>query len=36
MALNIGASGTTRPYVKYNAKSDKWFIRIAGKLARPA
>jgi hypothetical protein len=27
MALNIGASGIIRPYVKYNAKSDKWFIR---------
>ena len=30
MALNIGASGIIRPYVKYNAKSDKWFIRAEG------
>ena len=30
MALNIGASGTSRPYVKYNAKADKWFIRAEG------
>ena len=27
MALNIGGSGTVKPYCKYNAKSDKWFIR---------
>ena len=30
MALNIGASGIIRPYVKYNAKSDKWFVRGEG------
>ena len=40
MALNIGASGVIRPYVKYNAKSDKWFIRAEGggdlEIARPA
>lgn len=39
MALNIGASGVIRPYVKYNAKSDKWFIRAEGggdlEIARP-
>ena len=39
MALNIGASGIIRPYVKYNAKSDKWFIRAEGggdlEIARP-
>jgi hypothetical protein len=27
MALNIGGSGTIRPYAKYNAKADKWFVR---------
>ena len=39
MALNIGASGVIRPYVKYNAKSDKWFVRGEGggdlEIARP-
>ena len=39
MALNIGASGIIRPYVKYNAKSDKWFVRGEGggdlEIARP-
>lgn len=29
MALNIGGSGTVKPYCKYNAKSDKWFVRAA-------
>lgn len=27
MKLNIGGSGKSKPYVKYNAKADKWFIR---------
>jgi hypothetical protein len=27
MPLNIGATGTTNPYVKFNAKSDKWFAK---------
>jgi hypothetical protein len=27
MALNIGGSGSTKPYCKYNAKADKWFVR---------
>lgn len=27
MPLNIGASGSITPHVKYNAKSDKWFVR---------
>jgi len=27
MALNIGGSSTIRPYAKYNAKADKWFVR---------
>lgn len=27
MGLNIGGSGTIKPYVKYNAKADKWFVR---------
>lgn len=39
MALNIGGSGTSKPFVKYNAKSDKWFIRAEGggdqEIARP-
>ena len=26
MSLNIGNSGSFRPYVKYNAKADKWFL----------
>lgn len=29
MALNIGGSGNARPYCKYNAKADKWFVRGA-------
>ncbi|HZT24128.1 MAG TPA: hypothetical protein VFA57_00375 [Pseudolabrys sp.] len=29
MPLHIGGSGTIKPYVKYNAKSDKWFVRGA-------
>jgi hypothetical protein len=29
MPLAIGATGTTKPYVKINAKADKWFIRGA-------
>lgn len=29
MALNIGGSGTVKPYCKYNAKADKWFVRAA-------
>ena len=27
MTLNIGASGTIKPYAKYNSKADKWFIK---------
>ena len=27
MPLNIGGSGIAKPYVKYNAKADKWFVR---------
>ena len=27
MALNIGGSGNGKPYCKYNAKADKWFVR---------
>ena len=27
MNLNIGGSGTVKPYAKYNAKADKWFVR---------
>ena len=27
MGLNIGGSGIIKPYVKYNAKADKWFVR---------
>ncbi len=27
MSLNIGGSGIIKPYVKYNAKADKWFVR---------
>ena len=26
MPLQIGTSGSFKPYVKYNAKADKWFI----------
>ena len=29
MALNIGGTGVTKPYCKYNAKADKWFVRGA-------
>lgn len=29
MGLNIGGSGIIKPYVKYNAKADKWFVRGA-------
>jgi hypothetical protein len=29
MALNIGGSGNGKPYFKYSAKSDKWFVRGA-------
>lgn len=40
MALNIGSSGAIRPYAKYNAKSDKWFVRGEGggdlEIARPS
>lgn len=39
MPLSIGASGTIRPYVKYNAKADKWFVRAEGggdqEISRP-
>jgi hypothetical protein len=27
MGLNIGGSSIIKPYVKYNAKADKWFVR---------
>lgn len=27
MPLHIGGAGTGKPYVKYNAKADKWFVR---------
>ena len=27
MPLNIGASGSIKPYAKYNSKADKWFAR---------
>jgi hypothetical protein len=27
MPLNIGASGSIKPYVKFNSKADKWFAR---------
>lgn len=30
MGLNIGASGSIKPFLKYNAKSDKWFVRPVG------
>lgn len=30
MPLAIGASGVIKPYVKYNSKADKWFIRAEG------
>jgi hypothetical protein len=29
MPLNIGASGSNKPYAKYNSKADKWFARGA-------
>ena len=29
MTLNIGGTGVTKPYCKYNAKADKWFVRGA-------
>ena len=25
--LNIGGSGIAKPFVKFNAKADKWFVR---------
>jgi len=27
MPLHIGGAGNGKPYVKYNAKADKWFVR---------
>ena len=27
--FNIGGTGVTKPYCKYNAKADKWFVRGA-------
>lgn len=27
MPLNIGASGSIKPYAKYNSKADKWFAK---------
>lgn len=38
MTLNIGASGTIKPYAKYNSKADKWFAKGDGgdvEVARP-
>ena len=39
MALNIGGTGIAKPYCKYNAKADKWFVRGAdgedAEIARP-
>lgn len=39
MPLNIGGSGIVKPYVKYNAKADKWFVRAPEggdqEIARP-
>lgn len=29
MSLNIGGSGVVKPFCKYNAKADKWFVRGA-------
>ena len=29
MPLNIGASGSIKPYAKFNSKADKWFARGA-------
>lgn len=29
MGLNIGGTGNGKPYCKYNAKADKWFVRGA-------
>ena len=26
MSLNLGMSGDFKPYVKFNAKADKWFV----------
>ncbi len=27
MSLNIGGSGIAKPFVKFNSKADKWFVR---------
>ncbi len=39
MPLQIGGSGTVKPFCKYNAKSDKWFVRGVGgeevEISRP-
>lgn len=38
MPLNIGASGTIKPYAKYNSKADKWFAKGENgdvEIARP-
>ena len=38
MPLNIGASGSIKPYVKFNAKADKWFAKGENgdvEIARP-
>jgi hypothetical protein len=29
MSLNIGGTGIAKPFCKYNAKADKWFVRGA-------
>jgi hypothetical protein len=39
MPLNIGATGSIKPYVKFNAKADKWFAKGENgdiEIARPA
>lgn len=38
MSLHIGSTGTIKPYVKFNAKADKWFVKGDGgdvEIARP-
>ena len=40
MPLQIGGSGSGKPFIKYNAKADKWFVRGAGgedvEITRPS
>lgn len=38
MPLHIGTTGSIKPYVKYNAKADKWFVKDTDgdvEIARP-